>query len=164
MSSEPEPLAPARQEPITGRGATTVESMRAPGRYQTYRPHHGWAWWNRNRRYQVYLVRELSALFCAIWAFNQIRQLNSLSQGERAYQEYVSEQRRPGWVVLNTLGYAFMLLHSITWFKLLGGLDLVKLGDRKAPPDKVTVGAFGGWGLASLVAALVMLFGGRRRT
>lgn len=153
----------AQPQPMTGRTSTSGERMRSPGRYQTYRPERPWAWWNRNQRYKVYMVRELSAVFCAIWAVNQIRQLKRLGKGERAYEQYVRSRRNPGWVVLNAIGSAFMILHAVTWWRLLGGLDLVKLGDRKVSPEKVTAGAFGAWGAVNLIFGLIMLFGGRRR-
>ena len=159
---DPAPTAPSRAEPLTGPGATTFRPMRAPGGYQTYRRKHTWAWWNSNRHYQIYMLRELSAIFHAIWAVHQIRQLKRLSEGERSYNEYVRSRRGPGWALFNAVGSGFALLHAFTWWRLLGGLDLVKIGDRKAPADKVTLGAFGGWGLISALLALVLLFGGRR--
>lgn len=149
--------------PIAGRGATTIEPARAPARYPTFRPRHSWAWWQRNRNYQIYMLREISAVFCAIWAITQIVQLNRLNQGERQYQRFVRTQRNPGWVFFNLVGYGFMWLHAFTWWKLLGSLDIVKIGDRKAGGEKVTAGAFGLWGLVSAVLAMVLLLGGRRR-
>lgn len=150
--------------PISSPGATTRDtSARVPGRYATYRPRHSWTWWKSNRNYQVYMLRELSALFCAIWAVNGVRQLSALNKGEKAYNQWVDEMKQPGWVAVNAVGAGFLLLHAFTWWKLLGGLDLVKLGDRKATPEQVTSGAFGGWGLVSAITALVLILGGRRR-
>ena len=159
--SQPEP-APSRVEPVTGPGATTFHPMRAPGGYQAYRRKHSWAWWMSNRHYQIYMLRELSAIFHALWAIRQIRQLRRLNQGEQSYNQYVRSRRGLGWTAFNALGAAFGLLHAYTWLKLMGSLDLVKIGDRKAPADKVAIGAFGSWGLISAVLALVLLFGGRR--
>lgn len=150
--------------PISGRGATTNSpTTRVPGRYATYRPRHSWTWWKSNKNYQIYMLRELSALFCAVWAVNSVRQLNALNGGEKSYKRWVDEMRSPGWMAVNATGAAFLLLHAFTWWKLLGGLDLVKLGDRKASPGQVTSGAFGGWGLVSAITGLVLLLGGRRR-
>lgn len=153
----------AHSEPVAGRGATTLDRVRVPGRYPTYRPHHRWAWWQRNRNYQIYMVREASAFFAAIWAWNQLRQIKKLNQGEQSYQDYVRSQRSPGSVFLNAVGAGFLTLHTVTWLKLFGGLDLLKFGDRKVSQEQATSAAFVGWGAVSGILGLILLFGGRRR-
>ena len=145
-----------------GTSVITLPRVRAPWGVRSSMWRHSWAWWICIRHYQIYMLRELSAIFHALWAIRQIRQLRRLNQGEQSYNQYVRSRRGLGWTAFNALGAAFGLLHAYTWLKLMGSLDLVKIGDRKAPADKVAIGAFGSWGLISAVLALVLLFGGRR--
>jgi fumarate reductase subunit C len=73
-----------------------------------------------------------------------------IGQGPQAYAEMVAKLQSPGWIVFNVVALAFALYHTVTWFKLTGVVQVVRLGDRKVPPGLVVAGAFVAWGVVSV--------------
>ena len=137
------------------------DAATAPGGYTTYRPRLPWAWWTRNRNYTVYMLREASSLFIALWAWRFLAQLRSLRSGASAYDCVVRAQRGPFWIVFNLVTFAFAALHSVTFLQAAGMGPRVRLGGRKITEEQITQGAFAGWAAASVVVLLALLLGGR---
>jgi fumarate reductase subunit C len=49
------------------------------------------------------------------------------------------------------IALAFALYHSVTWFKLTGVVQVVRIGERQVPPGLIVAGAFAAWGAVSLI-------------
>jgi fumarate reductase subunit C len=146
----------------TGGSARFVREVGAArGRYhRENQPALPWGWWQGNPRYGIYMLRELSSVFVALWALMFLGQLQSLRQGKDAYERFLATQRRPGWILFNLIAFLFALLHSETWLQLAGVVQTVRVGERTVPPRTVTAGAFAGWGVTSLgVLVALLLFG-----
>jgi fumarate reductase subunit C len=143
------------------------EPATAPGGYPTYRPRLPWAWWQRNRRYTLYMLRELSSVFIALWSAVFLVQLGRLRRDKGAYERFLAAQRSPGWIGFNVITLGFALLHAVTWFQLTGvvlsGLaQKVRIGGRTLSAQQIAAGSFAGWAAASLGILLVLLLGGRK--
>ena len=143
------------------------EPATAPGGYPTYRARLPWAWWQRNPRYTLYMLRELSSVFIALWSALFLVQLSRLRRGKDSYERFVVAQRSPGWMAFNLITLLFALLHAVTWFQLTGvvmsGLaQKVRLAGRKLSAEQITAGSFAGWAAASLGILLALLLGGRK--
>jgi fumarate reductase subunit C len=135
----------------------------APGGYHSSdQPGLPFGWWNANRRYTIYMLREASSVFVALWALRFLVQLGRLRRGEEAYEGFVRAQRRPLSVLFNLVSLAFAVLHSVTFLQLAGVVQTVRLGQRKLPPEQVTAGAFASWAAASLTVIGALLVGGLR--
>lgn len=132
----------------------------APGGYSTYRPRLPWTWWTRNSHYTTYMLREMSSLFIAIWAWRFLRQLRQLRRGAAAYEGYVRRERGAGWLLFNLIAFLFAVLHSITFLQAAGMGPRVRVGGRKLSEATITNGAFAGWAAASVVVLLGLLLGG----
>ena len=135
----------------------------APGGYRTYRPRMPWAWWTGNRRYAVYMLREASSIFIAVWSVLFLAQLSRLRSGRESYDRFVRAQRAPGWLLFHLISFLFALLHAVTFLQLAGTVQTVRLGSRKLTARQVTAGAFAGWAVATLTVLIVVIFGGGRR-
>ena len=143
------------------------EPATAPGGYPTYRPRLPWAWWQRNRRYTLYMLRELSSVFVALWSALFLVQLSRLRRGKDSYERFVAAQRSPGWMAFHLITLLFALLHAVTWFQLTGvvmsGLaQKVRLGGRKLSAEQITAVSFADWAATSLGILLALLLGGRK--
>ena len=135
----------------------------APGSYhEAEQPGLPRAWWRANRRYGIYMLRELSSVFVALWSLRFLRQLGRVRKGAASYDAYIAAQRQPWRVALSVVALAFALLHSITFLQLAGTVQTVRIGARKLPERQVTAGAFAGWAVASVTVLLALLLGGRK--
>jgi fumarate reductase subunit C len=135
----------------------------APGRYHPAGgPRLPWDWWAANPRYRLYMLRELSSLFVALWSARCLVQFARLREGPGRYERFLAAQRRPGWLLFNLVAFAFSLLHAVTWLQLAGVVQTVRIGRRVLDPRMVSKGAFAGWAVASLGIAGILLRGGRR--
>ena len=86
------------------------------------------------------MVRELSAVFVALYALSYLVGLYRLSQGKDSYEAYLAMLQHP--VVLVFLGVAlvFCLLHTVTWIHLTPIVMVVRMG-RKVIPAKLVLAA-----------------------
>ncbi len=146
---------------------TTVSWARnvatAPAGYHSAtRPGLPWGWWRANHRYTIYMLRELSSLFIALWSVRFVMQLDRMRSGKNAYEAVVAAQRHPLSVLLNLVTLLFAILHSVTFLQLAGTVQTVRLGARRLPAEHVTAGAFAGWAAASLMLLVTLLCGGRK--
>jgi fumarate reductase subunit C len=116
------------------------------------------AWWLQNRRYLLYMLREISSIFIAIWVLLLLVQIAQLGAGRQAYQGFVDGVlRSPVAILFSLVAFCFALLHSITWHQLAGVVQVVRVGERELPRRYVTAGAFAGWLIATVVIGAVIL-------
>jgi len=84
----------------------------------TYRrPISTW-WWLRKRTYFVFVMRELSSLFVAWFVLYLLLLIRAVSQGDAAYEDFLDTADSPVLVVINVIAFAFIVLHTVTWFSL----------------------------------------------
>ena len=119
-----------------------------PGRYY---PRMSNTWWLHNPRYFLFMVREVTSVFIAVFLAVFLVELYQLSRGGDFYAAFVQRLASPGWLLFHVVALAFALYHSITWFNLTGVVQVVRVGDRTVPPQAVVGGTFLAWGVASLV-------------
>jgi fumarate reductase subunit C len=75
-------------------------------------------WWVRKPTYFLFVMRELSSFFVAWFVVYLLLLLHAVSQGDAAYRDFLDEAAAPWLVALNVLGFAFLVLHTVTWFHL----------------------------------------------
>jgi fumarate reductase subunit C len=122
------------------------------------------AWWRANPRYTLYMLRELSSIFNALWALRLLLLINQMRRGRDAYEAAVAAQRRPHWLTFHLIALLFATLHSATFLLAAGKGPTMRAGDRRISERAVATGAFAGWAAASLTVLLVLLRGGRDET
>ena len=82
----------------------------------TYRrPISTW-WWLRKRTYFVFVMRELSSLFVGWYVLFLLLLVRAVGQGEAAYEDFLDWAASPVLVVVNLVAFAFIVLHTVTWF------------------------------------------------
>jgi len=122
-----------------------------PDRTSLYYPKLPATWWLKNPRYFRFMIREVTSVFIAIFLVVLLAELYQLSRGPEAYTAFVGRLGSPGWIVFHVIALAFALYHSVTWFKLTGVVQVVRIGERQVPPGLIVAGAFAAWGGISLV-------------
>ena len=126
----------------------TAPRPRRPGLYYPTLPA---TWWLRRPSYFKFMMRELSAVFVAIFLVVLLVQVRRIGQGPEAYAAVLQTLRSPGWILFHVVALGFAIFHSVTWFNLTGVVQVVRVGERQVPPRLVAGGAFAAWGVVSLV-------------
>lgn len=121
------------------------------------------AWWRANPRYGLYMVRELSSVFNALWSLRLLLLLNRLRQGEAAYEAGLARERRPPIVALNVVTLILAVVHSVTFLLAAGKGPTVRTPSGSVPERTIAAGAFAGWAGASLLAFAVLVLSGRKK-
>ena len=117
-------------------------------------------WWLQNPRYLLFVLRELSSVFIAVWVILLLVQIMQLGGGRRAYEGFVDGVlRSPVVIVFSLVTLGFALLHSVTWLQLAGIVQVVRVGERQLPARYVAGWAFVVWLVASVVVGAVILVG-----
>ncbi len=108
-------------------------------------------WWLHNRNYFLFMIRELSAVFVALFVLIYLVGVYRLTQGEDAYQLYLSALQTPLAQVLFVVILLFCLYHSLTWFHLTPVVMLVRIGQKVVHPMLVLVANYLAWIVLSLI-------------
>lgn len=126
----------------------TAPPPRRPGLYYPTLPA---TWWLRRPSYFKFMMRELSAVFVAIFLVVLLVQVRRIGQGPEAYAAALQTLRSPGWILFHVVALGFAIFHSVTWFNLTGVVQVVRVGERQVPPWLVAGASFAAWGVVSLV-------------
>ena len=121
---------------------------------RVYRPEMPATWWLKSRRYFLFMVRELSSLFIALFVLVFLYELFLLSKGPEAHGLLQESLRRPSAVGLYGLALLFAVYHTVTWFQAASRIQVVRLGSWTMPRWMVVAGALGAWiAISAAVAA-----------
>ncbi|HET8563832.1 MAG TPA: hypothetical protein VFM35_08185 [Candidatus Binatia bacterium] len=91
------------------------------------------SWWLRKRSYLLFMLRELSSVFIAIFLVVFLIQIYQLTRGHEAYAAFARKLSSPGWIIFNTITLLFALYHSITWFSSSAVVLPLRIGEREIP-------------------------------
>ena len=100
---------------------------------RTYRrPVSTW-WWVRRRSYFVFVMRELSSIFIAWFVVFLLVLVAAVGRGGTAYQAFLDFAASPVVVAVNVVTFAFVVLHTVTWFSLTPKAMVVRSGGWPLP-------------------------------
>lgn len=127
---------------------------------ETTRPYHqpvSAFWWLKRRAYLLFMLRELSSVFIAWFVVYLLMLVRAIGAGPDDYQRFLDWSSRPLVIVVNLVAFAFVLLHSITWFNLAPMAMVVRVGGRRVHPGAVLAGHYLLWAALSAVIAWLVL-------
>ena len=124
-----------------------------------YRKQISRTWWLRNRRYALFMLREVSSIFLALFVILYLVQLALLVAEPDLYNRYLTLMRTPGWIALHIVILAFALLHTFTWLSSLPAVQTVRVRGKEAPRREVWLAGLIGWLAVSVGIGLVILRG-----
>jgi len=138
--------------------------MSAEVRYTPYHPK--WYrrrvsvwWWLQNATYTVFVLRELTSVFVALFALLLLWQVRAVAHGPEAYAQFLARLRTPLIFALNSLGLLFVLFHAITWFHLAPKAMVVRLRGKRVPDWLVAASNYLACLLLSVAVAWILLRG-----
>src|SRR5207247_11008734 len=95
-------------------------------RYPELRRRLSYRWWTANRHYTMYMVREWTSLFVALYSLLFIYGLSLWATGSRA--DFLNFLKNPAITGFSLIAFVFTMYHAATWFYLLGAVAPVKIG------------------------------------
>jgi len=107
------------------------------------RPMSTW-WWLRKRTYFVFVMRELSSFFVAWYVLFLLLLVRAVDRGDAAYADFLDWAGSPVVVVVNVVAFAFIVLHTVTWFSLTPQAMDLRAGGRPVPGWAVIAGQYAG--------------------
>ncbi|HZT09085.1 MAG TPA: hypothetical protein VFC51_18845 [Chloroflexota bacterium] len=128
-------------------------SVRRPAGYPWHMPA---GWWLKNGDYIRYMIREVTAVFAALWVVAFLVQLAGNGRNPAAW---AATFRSPGWLVFSIIALAFVLYHAWTAFTATGTLVHLRMGKQVVPSGQLNGVMFVGWAVATIVIGAILLMG-----
>jgi fumarate reductase subunit C len=128
-----------------------------PDKSKLYYPKMPRTWWLQKPAYLLFMLRELSSVFIAVFLVVFLVQIYQLTKGPEAYAAFVQKLSSPGWIAFHVVALLFALYHSLTWFQSTAVILPLDLGERAVPRNVVFALTLGAWIAASVVILILFL-------
>ena len=99
----------------------------------------GPGWWLGNRHYTIYMVRELTSFFVAVYSILYVYQIVLLATSPGSYTRYLDILKSPLMIVFSIIILGFTLFHAATWFFLIGRVQPLKFGGWTSSPVQALI-------------------------
>src|SRR5690348_14831916 len=102
-----------------------------PPRSPAYPWHMPDDWWMKNKRYFSYMVRELTAVFAALWVLVFLIHIPMMAAGPQdmaTHVAWVNFVHNPYWTIFSVICFFLVGYHAITWFILMGTVMWMRFG------------------------------------
>lgn len=114
-------------------------------------------WWLTKQSYFLFMLRELSSVFVALFLVVYLCQLYQLSQGADAYSAFTQKLNSPGWILFHLVALLFALYHSFTWFQSSAVVLPLRIGERLISRPIVTALHVVAWVMVSVIVLVLFL-------
>jgi fumarate reductase subunit C len=118
-------------------------------------------WWLKKYRYFMYMMRELTALFAALWVIGFLVQLPMMAgypENMAAYNAWLDYVRSPWWILFSFICLIFVLYHAVTFINLMGTVMTARFGKIRIGGGMVVAPMMLAWlGITILLAAIIMV-------
>jgi len=127
-----------------------------PDKSKLYYPKMPRMWWLQKWAYLLFMLRELSSVFIAVFLIVFLVQIYQSTKGPEAYAAFVQKLSSPGWISFHIVALLFAVYHSVTWFESTAVILPLRLGERSVPRNLVFALILGAW--IAVSAAVLILF------
>ncbi len=128
-----------------------------PDKSKLYYPSMPTMWWLRKRSYFLFMVRELSSVFIALFLVVFLAQIYQLADGQQSYTAFIQGLGSPAWITFHVVALLFALYHTFTWFQSSSVVLQIKIGRRVLPRSVVMALHVGAWVVASAVVLIMFI-------
>jgi fumarate reductase subunit C len=112
-------------------------------------------WWLSQRRYTIYMIRELTCIFIGAYTVLIVIGLLRLSQGRAEYDAFLDTLQSPFGMAFHLLALLFALFHTVTWFGVAPKAMPLQIGEKRVPSAAIIVAHYGGWVVVSATILLL---------
>jgi succinate dehydrogenase subunit C len=128
-----------------------------PDRSRLYHRKMPATWWLRKKSYFLFMLRELSSVFIALFLVVYLVQIYQLTKGPDAYIAFTQKLSSPGWILFHVVVLLFAVYHSVTWFQSSAVVLPVRLGEHLVSRQTVTALHIVAWAVISLAVLILFL-------
>jgi len=122
-----------------------------------YRPPVSTYWWLGKWAYVKFILRELSSVAVAWTVALALVQVLALIRGQSAYVRFEQRMSSPWMIAINIIAFAFLLLHTITWFNLAPKAMAVRVAGRRVPGVLISGPQYLAWiAISAIIFAIVI--------
>jgi fumarate reductase subunit C len=114
-------------------------------------------WWLQKGSYTLFVLRELTSVFVALFALVWLWQVRAIRRGPEDYAEFLAWMKTPGLVALSAVSLLFVLYHAITWFNLAPKAMVMRVAGKRVPDWAVAGSNYLAWAVLSAAVAFVLL-------
>ena len=116
-------------------------------------------WWLKRRVYFLFILRELTSVFIAVFLILFLVFLYQLSLGRAENETYLDFLATPGMIAFAVVVLIAALYHTVTWFALLPNIVVIRIGEYRVP-SKLIVGAnYVAWIVVSALIVVILMRG-----
>ena len=123
---------------------------------KTYKRTMPCTWWLKKSSYILFMLRELSSVFVALYALCLLSQVYAFSQGPDSYAAWVMGSLSRGMILLHVIMVLFVLYHTVTWFRISGRI-FGREGSGALSPVAVTAVNYIVWIVLSIGLIYIIL-------
>lgn len=87
---------------------------------KTYIRHIPNTWWLKKASYFLFILREISSVFVALYAIFLLIQLYALAGGAESYRAWIAVTQSGWMILLHVVMWLFVMYNMVTWFKISG--------------------------------------------
>jgi fumarate reductase subunit C len=116
-------------------------------------------WWLERWSYLAFILRELSANFVAWFVIYLLLLVRAVGRGEESTREFIAWSGGPWILAVNAVSLAFILLHSVTWFRAAPRAMAVRFRGQRVPGIVIAGSNFAAWAAVSAVILWIVLGG-----
>jgi fumarate reductase subunit C len=122
-----------------------------------YKPRMPALWWTKNVQLLLFMIRELSAVFAALYVMYLLA-LMGLGRSSHGGMNstYDNVLRSKAALILQLIALVFVVFHSITWFNLTPKIMVVWRGEEKVSPFLIAGANYALWLIMSVVVLFVI--------
>jgi fumarate reductase subunit C len=113
-------------------------------------------WWTTKRNYRLFMLREISALFLAVFLLGYVFRLAALVDGEAAYYNYMEGVGGFWGILWNLAGLATLCYHAWSWFETAGIVAQVRIGGKPVAGDLIVKANLAAWAVISLILFFIL--------
>jgi fumarate reductase subunit C len=124
--------------------------------HEYHRPFSNW-WWLGRFNYLKFILREFSCVFVGYFLIVTLEQVCALTRGPEAYAAFQAHMRHPLVILLNIIALAFLVLHTITWSKLVPKAFFPRSHGHPLPEMTTALPSYILWAVATIVVAAIIL-------
>jgi len=114
-------------------------------------------WWLGRFNYLKFILREFSCVFVGYFLIVTLVQVCALTRGPAAYAAFQAHMRHPLVILLNIVALAFLVLHTITWSKLVPKAFFPRSHGHPLPEMTTALPSYILWAVATIVVAAIIL-------